>query len=179
MTQYNTLNVKFSNSQLNRLKSGIKNDTQVTLSLSSNAVSDSINETYFQHKLLLTKTQVSKICKAFANNSSANIALSKTQLSKMVQLGEFLGRLREPLLRTSFSLMKNVFKPLAKSDLILLGLTAAASATNAATQKKVFGSGMTTLIISNEEMDDVMKIIKSIEESGLLIKGVSETIKKH
>ena len=76
MTQYNTLNIKFSNSQLNRLKSGIKNDTQVTLSLSSNAVSDSNNEIYFPHKLLLTKTQVSKICKAFANNSSANIALS-------------------------------------------------------------------------------------------------------
>ena len=97
----------------------------------------------------------------------------------MVQLGWFLGRLREALLRTSFSLMKNVFKPLAKSDLILLGLTAATSATNAATQKKVFGSEMTTLIISNEEMDDVMEIIKSIEESGLLIKGVSKTIKKH
>ena len=76
MTQYNTLNIKFYNSQLNRLKSGIKNDTQVTLSLSSNAVSDSNNETYFRHKLLLTKTQVSKICKAFANNSPANIALS-------------------------------------------------------------------------------------------------------
>ena len=75
--------------------------------------------------------------------------------------------------------MKNVFKPLAKSDLILSGLTAATSATNAATQKKVFESGMTTLIISNEEMDDVMEIIKSIEESGLLIKGVSKTIKKH
>ena len=74
--------------------------------------------------------------------------------------------------------MKNVLKPLAKSDLIPLGLTAAASATDAAIQKKIFGSGMTTLIISNEEMNDIMKTIKSLENTGLLIKGVSKTIEK-
>ena len=73
--------------------------------------------------------------------------------------------------------MKNVLKPLAKSALIPLGLTASAPANDAAIQKKFFGSGMTTLIISNEEMDDIMKIIKSLEESGLLIKGVTKTIK--
>ena len=73
--------------------------------------------------------------------------------------------------------MKNVVKPLAKSVLIPLGLTAAASATDAAIQKKIFGSVMTALIISNEEMIDTMKIIKSHEESGVLIKGVSETTK--
>ena len=73
--------------------------------------------------------------------------------------------------------MKNVVKPLAKSVLIPLGLTAAASTTDAAIQKKIFGSVMTALIISNEEMIDTMKIIKSHEESGLLIKGVSETTK--
>ena len=73
--------------------------------------------------------------------------------------------------------MKNVLKPLAKSVLIPLGL-AAASATVAAVHKKIFGSGATTLIISNEEMHDIMKIVKSLEESGLLIKGVRrETIK--
>ena len=73
--------------------------------------------------------------------------------------------------------MKNVLKPLAKSVLITLEITAAVSATDAAIQKKRFSSGMTTLIISNEEMDDILKIIKSLEESGLLIKGVSKTIK--
>ena len=73
--------------------------------------------------------------------------------------------------------MKNVLKPLAKSVLIPLGLVAA-SATVAAVHKKIFGSGATTLIISNEEMHDIMKIVKSLEESGLLIKGVRrETIK--
>ena len=73
--------------------------------------------------------------------------------------------------------MKNVLTPLAKSILILLGLTAAALATDAAIHKKMFGSGNTTLIISNEEMNNIMKIVKSLEESGLLIKEVSETIK--
>ena len=70
-----------------------------------------------------------------------------------------------------------MLKPLAKIVLILLGLTAAASATDATIYKNMFGSDMTTLIISNEEMNHIMKIIKSLEESGLLIKGVSETIK--
>ena len=68
-------------------------------------------------------------------------------------------------------------KPLAKSILIPLGLTVAASATKAAIHEKMFGSVVTTLIISNEEVNDVMKIVKSLEESGLLIKNVSETIK--
>ena len=79
MTQYNTLNVKLSNSQLNKLKSGIKNGTEVTLKISSNVVGDSNDENNFSHKLLLTNTQVSRLCKAFANGSSANIKLSKIQ----------------------------------------------------------------------------------------------------
>ena len=87
MTKYNTLNVKFSNSQLNKLKSEIKNGTRVTLNLSSNVVGDSSNETNFPYKLLLTDTQVSRIRKAFANGSSANIKFSKTHQSKGMQLG--------------------------------------------------------------------------------------------
>ena len=71
----------------------------------------------------------------------------------------------------------NVLKPLAKSVLISLGLTAAASATDATIHKKMFGSGNATLIISNEEVNGVTNIIKYLEESGLLIKGVSEAIK--
>ena len=72
--------------------------------------------------------------------------------------------------------MKNVIKPLAKSVLIPLGLTAAASAADAGIHKKILGSGTTTLIISNDEMEDIIKIVKSLEDSGLLLKGVSETI---
>ena len=80
MTQYSTLNVKFSNSQLNKLKSGVKTDTEVTLKLSSNIAADSNDEKNFSHNLLLTNTQASKLFKAFANNSSANLKLSKTLL---------------------------------------------------------------------------------------------------
>ena len=98
MTQYSTLNIKLSNSQLNKLKSGIKNGTEVTLNLSSNVIRNSNDETNFPHKLLLTDTQVSKICKALANDSSANIKFSKTQLSE-IQSGRFL-----------FSVLNNINK---------------------------------------------------------------------
>ena len=124
MTQYNSLNVKLSNSQLNKLKSAMKNKNEVVLRLSSNMIGD--NETNFPHKLLLTNRQVSNLCKAFANQLSADIKLSKTQLSKMIQSGGFLGRLLAALLKTGFPLIKNVTKTLAKSVLIPLGLTAAA-----------------------------------------------------
>ena len=94
------------------------------------------------------------------------------------QLERFLGRLLEQLLKTGLPLIGNVLKPLVKSVLIQLGLTAAASAADAAIHKKIFGSSNTTLIVSNEEMNNIMKIIKSLGKSGLLIKGLSETIKK-
>ena len=90
MTQYNTLNVKLSNSQLNKLKSAMKNGTEVTLNLSSNLIGSPNDETNFQHKLLLINTQVSKIGKAFSNGSSANIKFSKAQLCKSVQSGGFI-----------------------------------------------------------------------------------------
>ena len=85
MAQYNILNVKFSNLQINKLKLGIKNGTEVTLKVSSNVVGDSNDENNFSHKLLLSNTKISRIRKAFANNSSANIKLSKTQLHKIGQ----------------------------------------------------------------------------------------------
>ena len=89
MTQCNTLKVKLSNTQLNKLKSGIKNGAEVTLKISSTVDGDSNDENNFSHKLLLTNTQVSKLRKAFANGSSANIKLSKTQLHKIEQSGGF------------------------------------------------------------------------------------------
>ena len=82
-----------SNLQLNKLKTVIKNGTELTLKISSNVVSDSCDENNFLHKLLLTNTQVSKLRKPFENGSSANIKLSKTQLHKIRQSGGFLGRL--------------------------------------------------------------------------------------
>ena len=178
MTQYSSLNVKLSNSQLNKLKSSIKHETDVVLITSSNMVGNSNNNTNFPHELLLTNRQVANIHKAFAKNISADIKLSKTQLPKMIQSGGFLGRLLGPLLKTGLPLIKSVIKSLAKSVLIPLGLTAAASAADAGIHKKFLGSGHnnTTLIISNNEMDDILKIVKSLEDFGVLLKGVSETI---
>ena len=174
MTQYNSSNVKLSNSQLNKLKSSIQNETDVVLRLSSNMVGNSNDNTNFPHKLLLTNRQVANIRKAFAKNISTDIKLSKTQLSKIIQSGGFLGRLLGPLLKTGLPLMKSVIKPLAKSVLIPLGLTAAVSAADAGIHKKILGSGHNNN--TNDEMDDILKIIKSLEDSGVLLKGVSETI---
>ena len=94
------------------------------------------DEINFPHKLLLTNRKVANLCKAFANNSSIDIKLSETQLSKMVQSGRFLGRLVGPLLKTGLPLMKDVINPLAKKVLIPLGLTAAGSAADAGIHKK-------------------------------------------
>ena len=179
MTEYNSLNVKLSNSQLSKLKSAIKNENDVVLRISSNMVGNSNDNTNFPHELLLTNRQVENIRKAFANHLSTDIKFSKTQLSKMIQSGGFLGRLLGPLLKTGLPLMKSVIKPLVKSVLIPLGLTTAASAADAGIHKKILGSGHnnnTTLIISNDEMDDILKIVKSLEDSGVFLKGVSETI---
>ena len=145
------------------------------MKISSNVVRKLNDENNFPHKLLLTNTQVSKVLKAFENGSTANIKLSKTPFKKLEQLEGFLGRLLEPFVKPVLPLIGNVLKSLAKSVLTLLELTA--GATGVAIHNKIFGSGMTVLIISNEEMNHIMKIVKSLEETGLLKKGVSETIK--
>ena len=181
MTRCNCLNVKLSNSQLNKLKSAIKNKTEVVLRLSSNMIGD--NEANVSHKLLITNRQVANFRKAFANYLSTDIKKLKNQLSKMIQSGGFLGRTISPLLKAGFPLIKNVIKLLAKSILIPLGLTAAASATDAGIHKKILESrnlssshNNTVLITSNDEMEDIIKMVKSLEESGLLLKGVAETV---
>ena len=102
--------------------------------------------------------------------------MSRTQLSNIIQSGGFLCRLLGPLLKTGLQLIKNVIKPLVKSVLIRLGLTAAASAADVGIHKKILGSGNTTLLISNNEIHDIIKIIKSLEDSGLLIEGVTKTV---
>ena len=98
-------------------------------------IGDSNDETNFSHRLLLNDRQVSKLCKAFANNSSTNIKLSKIQLSKIVQSGGFIGKLLGPLLKTGLPLIKNVVTPLDKI-FMSIGLTAAASAADAVIYKK-------------------------------------------
>ena len=176
MTQYNRLNVRLSNSQLNKLKSAIKNETEVVIRLFPNMIGDFNDQTNFPHELLLTDRHVSTIRKEFSNNSSVDIKFSKAQLSEMIQSGGFLGKLLGPLLKIGLPLMKNVITALAKSALIPLGLTAAASSADAGIHKKILGSGNTTLIISNKDMEDLIKIVKSPEDSGLLLKRVTESV---
>ena len=162
MAQYNKLNVKLSTSQLNILNSVIKNENDVVIKLSLNMIGDSNNKGNFSHELLLV-LQVSNIRKAFANNSSVDIKFSKAQLSKITQPGAFLGKLIGPLLKTGLPLMKSVITPLAKNVLIPLGLTVAASAADAGIHKKILESGNNTKrTASNKDMDNLIKIVKSL-----------------
>ena len=114
-----------------------------------------------------------KLRNAFNNNMSTDLKLSKAQISKIIQSGGFLGsllsKLAGPLMKVAIPLAKNVLAP--------LGITAAASAIDAGIQKKIHGSGTTTLIIPNEEMNDIMKIVQVLEDSNILLKGVNKTIK--
>ena len=135
MTQYNSLNVKLSNSQLNKLKSAKKkkkNETDVVLRISSGMVGNSNDNTNFPHKLLLTDRQVANIRKAFSNNLSTDVKFSKTQLSKIMQSGGFLGNLLSKLAGPSMT----VAMPLAKNVLAPLGLTAAISAIDGSIKKR-------------------------------------------
>ena len=140
-------------------------------------IGDSNDKDNFPHELLLTDRQVSSIHKAFSNNWSVDIKFSKTQLSKIIQSGRFLGKLLGPSLKAGLPLIKNVITPLAKSVLIPLGSTAAASAADAGIHQKILVSGgNTTLIISNKDMEDLIRIVKSLQDSKLLLKGVTESV---
>ena len=139
-------------------------------------IGDSNDEANSPHELLLTDRQISSICNAFSNNSSVDIKFSKTQLSKMIQSGGFLGKLLSPLLKIGLRLVSNGIKPLAKNVLIPLGLTVAASAADARIHKKILGSWNTTLTVSNNDMEDLIKIVTSLEDSGLLLKGVNKSV---
>ena len=134
MTQYNSLNIKLSNSQINKLKSAIKNEVDGILRLSPNMVGNSNKETNFSHKLLLTNRQMLSLRKALNNHTSADTKFSKVQLINM-RKGGFL-RFLVPLLKSGLPLLKSAIKPLG-----MLGLTAASSATNATINKKILGSG--------------------------------------
>ena len=128
---------------------------------------------YLSHVLLLTTRQKTELRNAFSNIMSTDLKLSKAQISKIIQSGEFLrsllSKLAGPLMKVAIPLAKNVLAP--------LGITAAASAIDAGIQKKIHGSGTTTLIISNEEMNDMMKIVQALEDSNILLKGVTKTNK--
>ena len=168
MVEYSKTNVNLSDAQLQKLKTAVKNKRGTALRMSLQM----FNGNYIPHKLLLITRQKTKLRHAFNNNMSTDIKLSTSQISKIIQSREFLGRLLGLLLKIGLQLIKNVIKPLWKIILIPLGLTAAVSAADAGIHKKILGSGTITLIISNEEMNDIMKIVEALEDSNILLKGV-------
>ena len=168
MIEYSKINCKLTNVQLNKLKKAVKSNEGTTLRLGIR----NFNKNEHPHELLLTTRQNTKLRNAFNNNSATDIKLSKTQIKKIIQSGGFLGKLLSKLA----GLLMRVALPLAKNVLAPLGLTAAMSAIDGSIQKKIHGSGV-KLIIEQEDMNDIMNIIKALEKSGILLKGVSKTIK--
>ena len=169
MVEYSKVNVKLTDTQLKKLKTAVKNKTGTTLRMSFKM----LDGNDLPHELLLTTRQKTKLRNAFNNNMSTDLKLSKAQISKIIQSGGFLGsllsKLAGPLMKVAIPLAKNVLAPLR--------ITAAASAIDAGIQNKIHGSGTTNLIISNKEMNDAMKIIQTLEDSNILLKGVTEIIK--
>ena len=167
MAEYSKVNCKLANVQLNKFKKAVKSSEVATLRLSIK----NFNKDELPHELLLTTRQSTKLRNAINNNSAIDIKLSKAQTKKLIQSGGFLGKL---LSKLAGPLMK-VALPLAKNVLAPLGLTAAMSATDGSTQKKIHGSGV-KLTIEEEDMKNIMKIIEALENSGTLLKGVIKTI---
>ena len=167
MVEYSKINCKLTNILLNKFKKSVKSNEGATLRLSIK----NFNKDGLPHKLLLTTRQNTKLRNAINNNSATDIKLSKSQIKKLIQSGGFLDKL---LSKLAGPLMK-VAMPLAKNVLAPLGLTAAMSAIDGSIQKK-FHSSEIKLIIEEEDMKDIMKIIEALENSGILLKGVSKTI---
>ena len=174
MVEYSEINCKLTNVQLNKLKKAAKSNEGTTLRLGIK----NFNKDERPNELLLTTRQNTKLRNAINYNLTTDIKLSKAQIKKLIQSGGFLGKL---LSKLAGPLMK-VAMPLAKNVLAPLGLTAAMSAIDGSIQKKIHCSGATKgaevkLIIEQEDMKDIMEIIKALENSGILLKGVSEAIK--
>ena len=167
MVEYTKINCKLTNQPLNKLKIAVKSNEGA--SLRSGIKNFSKDE--LPHELLLTTRENTKLCNAINNNLSSDTKLSKAQMKELIQSGGFLGKL---LSKLACPLMK-VAMPLAKNVLAPLGLTAAMSAIDGSIQKKIHGSGV-KLIIEQEDMNDFMKIIEALENSGILLKGVTKTI---
>ena len=168
MVEYSKVNCKLTNVQFNKLKKAVKFNEGATLTLGIK----NFNKDELPHELLLTTRQNTKLRNAINDNFSTDKKLSKAQIKKLIQSGGFLGKL---LSKLAGPLMK-VAMPLAKNVLAPLGLTAAMSAIDGSMQKKIHDSGV-KLIIEQEDMNDIMKIIEALENSGILLKGISKTIK--
>ena len=166
MVEYTKVNVKLTNPQLSKLKKAVKSNEGAPLRIGVK----NFNKEDLPHELLLKTRQSTKLRNAINNNLATGIKFSKAQIKILIESGGFLGKLLSklagPLMKVVLQLAKNILAP--------LGLTAAMSAIDESIQKKVHGSGI-KLIIEQEDMNDIMKIIKALENSGILLKGVSKT----
>ena len=167
MVEYTEVNVKLTNLQLSKLQKAVKNNDGATSRISIK----NFNKDKLPHELLLTTRQSTKLRNAINNNLATGIKFSKVQIKKIIQSGGFLSKL---LSKLAGQLMK-VAMPLAKNVLAPLGLTAAMSAIDGGIQKKMRDDGI-KLVIENKDMNDIMKIIEALENSGILLKGVTKTI---
>ena len=167
MVEYTKVNVKLTNLQLSKFKKAVSSNEGATLRIGIK----NFNKDESPHELLLKTRQSTKLKNAINNNLATDIKLSKAQIKKLIQSGGFLGKL---LSKLAGSLMKAAM-PLGKNVLAPLGLTAAMSAIDGSIKKKIHGSGV-KLIIEQEDMNDIMKIIEVLENSGILLKGVTTTI---
>ena len=169
MVEYSKVNVKLIDRQLKQLKNAVEDKTGTALRMNLKM----FRGNDLPRELLLTTRQKTKLRNTFNNNMSTDLTLTKAQISKIIQSGGFLGsllsKLAGPLMRIAIPLAKNVVAP--------LGITAGASAIDAGIQRKIRCSGTTTLIISNKEMNDMMKIVQALEDLNILWKGVTKTIK--
>ena len=167
MVEYSEINCKLTNVQSNKLKKAAKSNEGATLRLGIK----NFNKNEHPHESLLTTRQNTKLRNAISNNLTTDIKLNKAQIKTLIQSGGFLGKLLSklagPLMKAALPIAKNVLAP--------LGLTAAMSAIEGSIQKKIHGSGV-KLIIEQEDMKDIMKIYKALENSIILLKGVSKTI---
>ena len=167
MVENTKVNVKLTNLQLNKFKKAVKNNDSTTLRIGIK----NLNKADLPHELLLTTRQNTELCNAINNNLSTDIKFSKAQIKKIIQsagfLGKLLSKLAGPLMKVAMPLVKNVLAP--------LGLTAAMSVIDGGIQKKMKGEGV-KLVIEQEYMNDIIKIIEALENSGVLLKGVTKTI---
>ena len=166
MVEYTKINCKLTNVQINKFKKAVKSNEGASLRLGIK----NFNKEELPHELLLTTRQNTKLRNAI-NNLATDIKLCKAQIKKLIQSGGFLGKLLSKLAGP----LMNVAMPLAKNVLAPLGLTAAMSAIDGSIQKKTHGSGV-KLIIEKEDINDIIKIIEALENSGILLKGVTKTI---
>ena len=169
MVEYKRVTIKLSNQQIKKLKEAVKGNTGATLRIGNK----NFNKADLLHELYLTQSQINKLREKVENNISTDIKLSKAQIKKLLKvggaLGSMLARFLPKLIKPAISLGKNILAP--------LGLSAAIGAADAGIQKKIHGYGSKTVKFSNKDLNDMTKIVQALEDSDVLMKGITKILK--